>query len=223
MPAVGIGWAQTAKEESLMTEAKKRQRRKDERPQEILHAALEVFAEKGFASAQVSEIAKRAGVAKGTVYLYYKTKQEIFEAIVRAKVSPVFVQLDEFLNQRQESAVELLTMILGHIYRELVDSPLRRVVIKVLISEGKQFPELVQFYHGEVLQFAQQLLHGVLARGLESGEFRDCPAMLEPRVVFGAAIMAAVWKMTFEDLSPLDLQQFLKAHLDVVLYGLIKR
>ncbi|HEY0981608.1 MULTISPECIES: TetR/AcrR family transcriptional regulator [unclassified Schlesneria] len=206
-----------------MTEVRKRQRRKEARPQEILAAAVSVFTEKGFAAAQVQEIATRAGVAKGTVYLYYKTKQEIFEEIVRANVSPVFSKLNDLLHVRQGSAADLLCVVLESLYRELVDVPDRRVVIKVLISEGGQFPELVEFYYREVLQFAEKLLRTLLENGRDAGEFRACPALLEPRVVVGPVILASVWRMTFEKISPLDLPKFVKAHLDLVLNGLLIR
>lgn len=206
-----------------MAEVRKRQRRKESRPQEILAAAIDVFTEKGFASSQVQEIATRAGVAKGTVYIYFKTKQEIFEEIVRANVSPVFSMLDEMLRDREGTAAELLTLLLENLYRELVDVPTRRVVIKVLISEGGQFPELVEFYYREVMQFAEKLLRTLLEKGRDSGEFRDCPAIQEPRVVVGPVILATVWRMIFDQMSPLDLQEYFSAHVDLALRGLLSR
>lgn len=205
-----------------MAQDKPRKRRKAERPQEILAAAVELFAEKGFALTQMKEVATRAGVAKGTVYLYFKTKQELFEEIVRSNVSPVFNQMEQVLHQSDSSVAELLEKVLNIVYRELVESPTRRAVMRVLIAEGRQFPELVEFYHREVLQFAERLLGMVLAAARDKGEIRDCLAVREPRVVIGPAVMATIWRMTFDDAAPLNIQQFMQAHLDLVLNGLLK-
>lgn len=101
-----------------------------------------------------------------------------------------------------------------------MESPSRRAVFRVLISAGPQFPELVEHYHREVMQFAKKLLMAVMQTGRESGEFRDCPAIAEPRVVIGPAILAMVWAIVFDRVDPLDRDQFRKAHLDLVLNGL---
>lgn len=204
----------------METPAKTRQRRKDARPQEILAAAIELFSERGYAATQMSEIAARAGVAKGTVYLYFKTKQEVFEGIVKANMSPVLENLTAMLKQRHPTAEAQLATVIDTIYTQLVESPSRRAVFRVLISAGPQFPELVDHYHREVMQFAKSLLTAVMQGGRESGEFRDCPAVADPRVVIGPAILAMVWTIVFDRVDPLDREQFRRAHLDLVLNGL---
>lgn len=206
-----------------MREVKRRQRRKDARPQEILQAAIELFAEKGFAGTQIAEIAQRAGVAKGTVYLYYETKGKLFEGIVRSNITPVMDRIKEMLEGHSLGAAALLRAVFTVIYLEFVGSPARRAVIRVLIAEGRQFPDLIETYHREVLQFAERLLRTVMELGRKSGEFRECPALHEPRVVIGPAILALVWRLTFDPVDPLDTGPFLEAHLDLVLHGLLKR
>lgn len=201
---------------------RKRERRKDARPPEILAAAIDLFSEKGYASTQMQEIADRAGVAKGTVYLYFKTKQDVFEGIVRNTISPVVDRLGELVAARQESAAELIGHVLELIYRELVESPSRRAIIRVLIAEGRQFPEIVQTYHDQAMTVAEKLLRLVMEKGRATGELRDCPAITEPRVVIGPAILALIWTMIFETVSPLDRTAFRQAHLDLVLHGLLK-
>ena len=122
-----------------MEDNKKWERRKDSRPAEILEAAEQEFAEQGFASARIESIAKRAGVAKGTVYLYFKTKEALFEGLVRARISPVFSRAATMAEQWPGPQAELLKMLLNHLYKELVDSEQRRMILRTLIAEGGKF------------------------------------------------------------------------------------
>ncbi len=205
------------------TRPRTRRRRKDARPRELIEAALQAFAENGFAGSKMEDIAERAGVAKGTVYLYFETKDALFEAVVREKISPLFERLDLMTDSVPGSTAELLTAVIDRIYAELIDHPARRVVMKILIAEGSRFPQLTAFYHHEVLSKGKQILRRVVQRGIDSGEFRDTPVLAHPEVIMGPAILAAVWKMTFEQTSPLDIEVFMKAHLDIILHGLLGR
>lgn len=204
-----------------MTEEKRRRRRKAARPHEILDAAVEVFAEQGFAAAKVDEIARRAGIAKGTIYLYYRTKEELFEAMVRARIAPVFSRLDQLTLHPDISAAEVLELVIRNIYRSIIHSPERRVIMKLIISEGSQFPQLVAFYHREILAGAEAMLRRIVARGIERGEFRAGAATAEPRVLIGPAMMAAVWQMTFAAVAPLDEARYTEAHIDLLLHGIL--
>lgn len=201
-------------------EPKKRTRRKEARPNELMAAALQAFAERGFAGTKIDDIAELAGVAKGTVYLYFDTKDALFEAIVRENISPIFDQLDALAGDSEVSTSDLLTKLIERIYKELIDHPARRVIMQVLISEGSRFPHLTQFYHDEVIAKGKRIMRKLIKRGIDRGEFRVTPALTHPEVIMGPAILAAIWKMTFEQASPLNIKQFIGAHVDVILNGL---
>ena len=201
----------------------RRRRRKEARPQELLAAAAQVFLEQGFAAAKVEDIAARSGVAKGTVYLYFKSKEEIFEALVRENIAPIFHRVQETAQSFPGTTSELIGHLVASVYRELIEVPEKRVVVRILIAEGPRFPQLVAYYHSQILAPAEQLLGQIIRRGVSSGEFRACPAVDHPKVLIGPAIMAAVWKMTFEPVSPLDTAGFMRAHVDLVLNGLLVR
>lgn len=204
-------------------EPRKRTRRKDARPQELIAAALQAFAERGFAGTKIEDIAELAGVAKGTVYLYFDTKDALFEAVVRENISPIFDRLESMTLTAPGTAGELLTKLVERLYTELIDHPARRVVMQVLISEGSRFPQLTAFYHDEVIAKGKQILRKLIRRGIDSGEFRATPALTHPEVIIGPVILAAVWKMTFEPSSPLNIKQYMLTHLDIVLNGLRSR
>jgi len=138
--------------------AKRRQKRKAARPAEILQAAVEEFSENGFAGAKIEAIAVRAGVAKGTVYLYYATKEELFEAIVRDRVSPVFQIISGIVKLWPGSQAALLKKIVTRFYSEIVENDLRRMILKTLISESDRFEQLAKFYHKEILVPARKML-----------------------------------------------------------------
>lgn len=205
-----------------MTE-EKRTRRKEARPAEIIAAALEVFADVGFAQAKISDIAKRAGVAKGTVYLYFQTKEELFEAAVRHYIKPVFSEMSQRVQAFPGPASELLRLLIQQIYQHLPRSPERRGIMRILIAEGGRFPQMTEFYYREVIAGAQQLMRGVIQRGIDSGEFRELPASNFPMAVMAPIMLATIWKMSFEQVAPLDLEQLCAAHIDLVLNGLVIR
>ncbi len=196
-----------------------RRRRKDARPSEIVAAALAAFAEKGFAATRLDDVAERAGVSKGTIYLYFETKEALFEAVVREVIVPVFDRVDLARRDRDARSEDLLRLLIGTIYRELVGTE-RRQIMRLLISEAGRFPRLVEFYHREAIARGKAVLGAIVARGVARGEFRDGPATRLPEVILGPAIMAAVWKMLFDALDPMDLDRFMHAHVDLVLQGL---
>ena len=204
-----------------MVKAKRRERRKEDRPAEILQAAVDEFAEKGFANAKIQAIATRAGVAKGTVYLYYTTKEELFEAIVRDRIQPVYATAAAMSKQWQGSQAELLQRIIHHFYEQMIENEERRMILKTLISESDRFDELAGFYHREILAGARMMLRDLIRKGIESGEFRDGPYSKEPMILVGPAIFAAVWKMTFEATEKLKTRRWLEAHVDLMLRGVL--
>ncbi len=205
-----------------MANEKPRQRRKEARPAEILQAAIKEFSVIGLAGAMIEAIAARAGVAKGTVYIYYSTKEEIFEAIVRDKVSPVFRLIAGIVKLWPGSQATLLKQIITRFYSEMVENEERRMILKTLISDSDRFEKLAKFYHKEIIVGARKMIGQIIQKGIDKGEFRDSPIKYEPTVIMGPAIFAAVWKMSFEKAEKLKTQRWLEAHIDLIVNGLRK-
>jgi AcrR family transcriptional regulator len=196
-----------------------RRRRKEARPAEILAAALKEFAERGFAATRLEDVAASAGISKGTIYLYYATKEALFEAVVREMITPVLDRMEVAKGDHSMSGEQMLRGVIETLYRQLVATE-RRQILRLLIAEAPRFPELVAFYHREVVSRGRVLLQAIVARSVASGEFRAGPASMTPEVIIGPALMLAVWKMLFESIDPLDLERFMEAHVDLVMHGL---
>jgi AcrR family transcriptional regulator len=199
-------------------------RRKEERPAEIIAAALETFAERGFAATRLDDIAERAGVTRGTLYLYFPSKEELFKAVVRQAIVPIIARGEEMVEHSQESSAALLTKILLMIPTAVAGSPVSAIP-KLMISEARNFPDLAQFYLKEVIRRGRRLLTAIIARGVEHGEFRPVDMDHVFYCVVGPVLLTMLWKHSFEpyDGKRLDAQALCRAHLDLLLHGLLKR
>ena len=149
-----------------------RQRRKEARPQELLEAALSLFVEKGFAATRSEEVAAKAGVSKGTLYLYFPSKEELFKAVVREALGSKIAEGNSELAKHQGSMAELLTWMLWTWWERLGLTPAGGIH-KIMMSEARNFPELAAFYNDEVIDPSCALLAEVVRRGVASGEFRE--------------------------------------------------
>ena len=187
---------------------------------DILAAALEEFFQQGFAAARLDAIAERAGIAKGTIYLYFDSKEALFEAAVRSIVGPIFAQLESFTVAPQGSAADMLRAMLRTFYGQVVATERRRI-LRLLIAEGPRFPRLVAFYHDEVVSRGMAGLRAILRYGAERGEFRADLPIDYPQVIIGPALVGAIWHLLFAEIEPLDLEGLCNAHLDVILNGLL--
>ncbi|WP_448205758.1 TetR family transcriptional regulator [Azospirillum sp. sgz302134] len=190
-------------------------RRKDARPQEIVDAALDVFGERGFAAARLDDVAARAGVSKGTLYLYFPNKEELFKAVVRAAILPNLELAERRLAEARGASFPILEALLT-IMAERILRTKAGAIPKLIIAEAGNFPDLARFYYDEVIRRAFALVSAVLARGVESGEFRPVDIDATVRLVVAPMLMSALWRSTFEALEgrPLDLPGLLRAHLD---------
>lgn len=197
------------------------QRRKDARPQEIVAAALKEFAQRGFAATRLDDVASRAGVAKGTIYLYFDSKVDLFKAVVQATVIPQFEQTASVVAEFEGPTEDLLRLVLKRLAHEFVDTDVHHI-IRLIHAEGQQFPDLAEFYFQEVISRGIARMRSILARGVERGEFRDSGLDAYPQLLVSPAIMATMWKSTFEKFSPMDLDTMLDLHVDVLLNGLKK-
>jgi len=196
-------------------------RRKDARPAEILEAALAVFAERGFAATRMDDIARRAGVTKGTIYLYFESKEAVFRSLVEESIG---AKIESFLDQAEHfegSAADLLQMILHGIAHYLCESD-RAVLPKILLAEAGNFPSLAKFYRKEVIDRGLGLLQSVVARGVARGEFRAISPEHVARLCISPLLLAAIWRTTFAkfDRTPYDIEGLVQTHIDVLLRGL---
>jgi len=195
-------------------------RRKEERPHEILESALKLFSEKGFAGTRLEDVARHAGISKGTIYLYFKSKEELFHEMIRHWILPQLEEI-EAIGQAQGPAEEILRKQLEVIYDNLVATEARHIP-RLIIGEGSRFPELAEFYHREVISRCHRSLRSILERGVARGEFR--PSVLEWKLqpVFSPALIAALWKLIFDSIEPLQIDVYRKTHIDLLLHGLKK-
>ncbi len=198
-----------------------RRRRKEARPAEILAAARAVFVENGFATAKVEEIARRAGVSKGTVYLYYPTKEALFEEMVRADFLPLIEGLTRLvMDDEQTPAVDQLRLIGETMYREIAATD-RRLITHLVIAEGPRFPWLTEFYHREIMSRGKELIRAVLARGEARGEFEAGRLKDYPEILMAPTIVGALFAILFARHSPFDMDAFRAAHIEFALKALV--
>jgi AcrR family transcriptional regulator len=195
-------------------------RRKEARPDEILAAALASFAERGFAATRLDDVAARAGISKGTLYLYFNGKEELFEAVVRATLLPHIERLEELATKFEGPSAALLERQLLT-FADVVDSRVGAIP-KLVIAEAGNFPDLARFYLDEVVRRGLRLIGTILRRGIERGEFRPIDVNHTVFCVIAPMLLAALWKNSLEphDDAPLDAQALARAHLELLLRGL---
>ncbi len=201
-----------------------RQRRKDARPQELLDAALQLFVERGFAATRIEEVAQKAGVSKGTLYLYYPSKEDLFKAVVRHNLSSLIAEGEEAARSYGGSSSELLAYLLQTWWTRVGNTPTAGIH-KIILSEVRNFPELAQFYTDEVIIPADRLFAGAVQRGINRGEFRDLPVHEVAHALIAPLIFMAVHRHSFGCCPVhggvnLDPTVMLNTHLDLVLGGL---
>ncbi|MCM8734340.1 TetR/AcrR family transcriptional regulator [Azospirillum sp. A1-3] len=191
-------------------------RRKEARPQEIVAAAMDVFAERGFAAARLEEVAARAGVSKGTLYLYFPSKDELFKAVIRAAILPNLQQAEALVAAAGGACFPVLERLLRMVAR-LIATTRMAVIPRLVIAEAGNFPELAAFYHREVIRRGFGVLAALLRRGIDSGEFR--PVEVDPtvRLIVAPLLMSAVWRTSFDGVDgepPLDVTALMEIHID---------
>jgi AcrR family transcriptional regulator len=196
-------------------------RRKEARPQEILDAALGVFAEKGFARTRMDDIAARAGVTKGTIYLYFENKEAVFRSLISTSIGDALGRIVEQVEGFEGSSTELVRMMLAAI-GQFVQTSDRVVLPKVVIAESGTFPEMVRFYRQEIIDKGLTTLTRVIRRGIDRGEFRDVPAGHVARLCIAPLLLSAIWRTTFAqfDAEPYDYDALIRTHADILLRGL---
>lgn len=198
-------------------------RRKDARPDEITAAALQLFVERGYAATRLDDVAARAGVAKGTVYLYFANKAELFKAVVREGIVSPIAEMRSLARQFEGSSFELLRLMLSGWWQRIGSRPLSGIP-KLIIAEAGNFPEIARFYIAEVVEPGHAAIVGVVQRGVARGEFRDVDADDTARLIAAPMLLTALWRNSLAPFAgaSMDEVRFLEAHLDMLRRALLK-
>lgn len=202
--------------------APKFRRRKAERPDEIVNAALAVFAEKGFAAARLDEIARRAGVSKGAVYLYFETKEDIFRAVVERAISPNIGVVKAMAAAHPGPLADLLRGVTGHIAGLVQSTPLGGVM-KMVVGEARNFPELARVWHDELVSQGVAALTAAIANAQARGEVKPGDPRTYALQVIAPLLVGVLWRETFVPVGaePFDLPALMRQHLDTLLSGML--
>ncbi len=208
----------------LETTAPRWQRRPDSRPDEILDAALHVFASEGYRAARLDDIARRAGVSKGTLYLYFDSKDEIFRAMIRSRIVSVVDESERELQKIEGSTREKLEFLMHRIW-DLVGDPAMIRIIKLLHGELNHFPELTRFYYEEVILRIRAVGMNLMAQGVAAGECRAEQAQFAARAMPALLVMGSKWLHFFSsiDPSPMAADEIVAGSIDLVLNGVLPR
>jgi AcrR family transcriptional regulator len=198
-------------------------RRKEARPAELTSAALELFVERGFAATRLEDVARRAGVSKGTLYLYFESKEELFKAVVREGLVPALERGERMLEQHRGSAAALLRELMQGWWELIGNTPFGGLP-KLMFSECRNFPELGRFYYEEVISRGYRLIEQVVERGMRSGEFKRMEHDYVTRLVIAPLVLLAIWRHSFDfcDSHRLDPQRYVDHHVALLLTGLMQ-
>jgi AcrR family transcriptional regulator len=190
-----------------------RKARSADRRDAILAAALDEFASRGFEAARLDDVARRAGVAKGTIYLYFRDKESLFQELIRTMLTPL-VGTIEALGQSDVPLPMLADRIAELFVREVYETR-RKDVVRLMISEGRRFPKLAEFYYHEVLSRIIAAVRSLLRRAAARGEVPDGLAEF-PQIIAAPGMLAIIWSGLFERFEPLDVRKMMKTHLDLL-------
>ncbi len=201
----------------------KRERRKEARPGELVKAALDLFVEKGFAATRVDEVAARAGVSKGTLFLYFDSKEDLFKAVIRENIANLFPAWNEEFKTFEGSSAEMLHYAMDLWWLNVGNTPASGIV-KLVISEAQNFPEVAAFYQKEVVEPGTGLLQSILQRGVDRGEFRSMDTSKSVFSMIAPMIFLMMWKHSMgacaASANIIDPQEFIHMHVDLLLHGM---
>jgi AcrR family transcriptional regulator len=197
------------------------QRRKDARPSEILAGALEEFVEHGYAATKLEDVARRAGVTKGTLYLYFEGKEALFKAVVRETIVPLLASAERMVDDHTGEPAQLLHRLVLQWWESLSAARLAGIP-KLVMSEASNFPELAQFWFDEVVLRGRQIFAEVLRRGIDGGAFRTMDVDQAVRTILAPVLMAALWKHSFQacEKESFPVGPYLETSIDIYLRGI---
>ncbi len=189
---------------------------------ELLASAIELFVERGFAATRLEDVARRAGVSKGTLYLYYANKEDLFKAVVRQTILPMIDDAEASVAEFDGHSAELLRQVILSWWTR-IGSTKASGISKLILAEADNFPELARFYQEEVMTRRMRMISNMLERGIRRGEFRAIDVPQTAQVLIAPLLMLSTWKHTVGPCERCDLQPeaFLAAFLDITLHGLV--
>ena len=197
-----------------------RRRRKDERPSELTAAALDLFVERGFAATRFDDVAARAGVSKGTLYLYFESKEALFKAVIEEAIVPLLATAEDVIANDQGASIDLLRRLLLGWWEQIGATRLAGVP-KLIIAEARNFPAVAQYYHDAVIVRGRGLLRTLLQRGIERGEFRRLDLETAIDVIYAPLMMLVVWRSSLCFCAKeTDPATYLRTHFDLLVQGL---
>ena len=202
----------------------KRERRKEARPQELLDAALSLFVEKGFAATRVEEVALRAGVSKGTLFLYFHSKEDLFKAVIQRNLSDHFPVWNQEFDDFKGSTAEMVSYAMQTWWHKIGDTTASGIT-KLVTSEASNFPELVKFYETEVMQPGHILFKKILQRGIDLGEFKSIDTDTAVYSLVSVIYFISMWKHSLSacvDHSMFNPETFLQSHVQALMHGWLK-
>jgi AcrR family transcriptional regulator len=200
-----------------------RKRRKEARPAELLEAALDLFVEKGYAATRLEDVAARAGVSKGTLYLYYENKEALFKAVIQEGIIPVIAENEAIAAKHTGCSFDLLEKLLANWWAKIGQTAFAGIP-KLIVAEARNFPELARFYYENVISRGRALIGSALRRGMDSGEFRALDVETTVDVVIAPILMLLIWRYSMSccQSSESDPQLYLRIHMDLLRQGLRK-
>jgi len=181
----------------------------------ILNAALEEFSARGFAAARLDDVARRAGVAKGTIYLYFRDKETLFQELVRAELSPVVAALEA--TPAADLPLRVVAERLITIFAREIFATHRKDVIRLVLTEGPRFPALAEFYYREVVGRVMAVIRALAQRALDRGELPNDALVRFPQLLGAPGIVAIIWSGLFDRWAKIDVEAFMRAYLDLIL------
>jgi len=198
-----------------------RRRRKEARPAELIDAALDLFVEKGFAATRLEDVAARAGVSKGTLYLYFDSKEELFKAVVREGLLPALAEGEALVAGFVGGSEELLREVMSGMWA-LIGAQRIGGIPKLIFAEARNFPEIAAFYHQEVILRGTALIGGVIARGVASGEFRPVNLQVAIHIVIAPVLMRMIWRHSIDCCAAAQVgtEEYFAEYFEIMLRGL---
>jgi AcrR family transcriptional regulator len=188
--------------------------RRSERREAILAAALEEFSARGFAATRLDDVARRAGVAKGTIYLYFRDKENLFQELVRTMLSPMVGAIEAA--PKGDVPIRIVAETIIDLFVREIYGTRRKDVIRLIISEGARFPKLAEFYYREVIARVLPAMRTLLTRAVERGELGHDALARFPQLLIAPGLVAILWNGLFGRFAPIDVKELMRAHLDLL-------
>ena len=198
-----------------------RKRRKEARPAELTAAALGLFVDKGFAATRLEDVANRAGVSKGTLYLYFDSKEALFKAVIQEGIVPVMLENEEIAARHTGCSFELMEKLLANWWSRIGQTDFAGIP-KLMVAEARNFPEVAQYYYEQVIRRGRALVGAALERGMASGEFRQMDVETTIDVIIAPILMLLIWRFSLAccQSGEGDPQLYLQIHIDLLRQGL---